>query len=174
MLHSKLLLSVLRQYNTCRTVVAKQPADSPPPTTTRAALHERGIHVGEAAWQLLALGEERLPSHACMHLFSVEEELARVPRKMASCINFSRICRAVYFRGRRPHIHEVLAALWHSRLLFGDRLTIFPLPESLRDEETLYSFLAWRPSGSSGTGELLLVPRRYLFTGDTWVGYCER
>jgi len=173
--YSKLLLNKLRQHNACRVVVAKQPTESHAPILSLPALHNRGIHIPEANWPHLKLEGERLPSHACVHLFSVEEELKRVPREHSlSVMNWRNIQRAVYARGRRVQLAEILTALWHSRYLFGDRLIIFPLCDSIFCKERLCSFLAWKPVAECGYGELRLVPRTYLFTADTWIGYCER
>lgn len=175
MMYSKLLLAELRKHNACRVVVAKQPAESLTPILSLTALHSQGVHIPETNWPYLKLEGECLPSHACVHLFSVEEELKRVPRgNSLSIVSWGSIQRAVYARGRRTQPAEILTALWHSRHLFGDRLIIFSLHDSFRCEERLCSFLAWRPVAECGYGELRLVPRTYWFGADTWIGYCER
>ncbi len=174
MIYSKLVLDEFRQHNACRVVVAKQPAESYTPTLSLLTAYSRGIHIPEADWQHLKLESERLPSHACVHLFSVEEELKRVSRLGSSqVIGWRSIQRAVYTRGRRAQPSEILTALWYSRHLFGDRLSIFPLPGSFHCQGILCSYLAWKPVAECGYGELWLIPRTYLFTVNTWIGFCE-
>lgn len=173
MLHSKLFFAALQEYNQCRTVVAKQSSHPCVGVWTAASLKEKGIAVDESVCRLFSKERDKIPSEACIHLFSVREELLRRPRA-TSAVTFRNIQRAVYVRGRLVRPLEAVCAALYSRHLFGDRLILFPLQSSIEMNGIRFSFLAWRSSSDSGEGAFVLVPRKYLFTADTWIAYGER
>ena len=172
MTHSKLLLRTLQGNNGVTKVTV----------TPRSSLHQAlpfsGLFKDETEKDritLTFLTKERKgpPQVTRLYLFSVDEELRRIPR-VHSVLSFRDIQRAIFIRGRCATQDESLSVILNGGELFGDRLIIFPLRHSVCVEGQTFSFLSWKNHGDREGGHLELVPRAYLFTKDTWIAFCRR